>query len=100
VLADDYIDESVSAIMAEPERISHLPAARQALEASRARLEGQWQVYQALPVFPGERQLGTEVARMKAELSRDLSEALDAVDRHRPLIALDLLQRRAKPDAD
>src|SRR5581483_9779383 len=50
VLADDYIDESVSAIMAEPERISHLPAARQALEASRTRLEGQWQLYQALPV--------------------------------------------------
>src|SRR4051794_7874763 len=58
VLADDYIDQSVNGAMADPKTISQMPAARRQLAASLGRIDDEWQAYQALPVFPGERELG------------------------------------------
>src|SRR6185295_8618687 len=100
VLADDYIDQSVDVVMADPKTISRAPAARQQVQDSLARLEREWQAYQALPVFPGERALGAEVARAKATLSRQIGEALAAVEAGRPLLALDVLERQAKPSGE
>jgi len=100
VLVDDYVDESVNASMADPKSVSHLQASRQKLGPSIMQMQEEWRVYQGLPVFPGERELGREVARAKQRLELDIDEVLAAVDSRRPLQVLDILERRAKPNAE
>jgi signal transduction histidine kinase len=108
VLTDDYVDESVNRAARENHGRRPVAAgvspprtttARDAINASRVRLDAEWHSYRALPTFPGELLLSAPVAQLKDRLSGDVDGALQALDARDPTGAVDALER-AKPDAD
>lgn len=100
VLADDYVDQSVDGAMADPKGTPGPPVSRTRLLSSLGQLDVEWNAYRALPTFPHETDRWGAVAEAKEKFSGDVREALAAIDARRPLMALEALDRGAKPDAD
>jgi signal transduction histidine kinase len=115
VIADDQIDRALENQRSREQtkkrrRPSAAPVASVAtppaavdttlLTSSLTRLETEWELYRALPTFPGERALAGVVGHARDAFVGDLQRALSATNAGDAAGALAILEQQVKPAAD